>query len=349
MLDLDVVVEGDARPVARCVARSVEGTTLVEHERFITATVELGSGGHLDFVSARRERYPAPGALPDVTRGSLDDDLKRRDFTINAMALRLDGPRAGELVDPCGGLADLEAGVVRALHERSFVDDPSRVVRAARYAGRLDFAVSERTAAAARAAAPMLDWTVGRNAGELLRLCCEDDPVACAARLAAWGAPGIVVADRAVVERIERVLAAPGAPAVLVPGVVLGLLMEPSELAQIDLPAAAVGVAGGAAEGMELAARLARPATPGEIDRALRGARVGAQVVAAAAGGAAVPRWWAEHRDLRLAIDGNDLQAAGIAAGPAIGRALDAARCAMIDGDAPDRARQLEAALRSTR
>ena len=101
---------------------------------------------HLNLVTARREIYPTPAALPVVISGTLADDLARRDFTINALALPLDPP-GGPLLDPHGGQADLQAGLIRVLHERSFTDDPTRIFRAARYAARFGFTVEPHTLA----------------------------------------------------------------------------------------------------------------------------------------------------------------------------------------------------------
>lgn len=142
MRDLDFVVEGDASWLGCALARRVEGKVIV-HRRFGTATVELGGAG-IDLVTARKEVYPVPGALPVVEPSSLQDDLARRDFTINAMALPLDGD-VGGLVDPLGGRADLVKGLVRTIHPQSFHDDPTRLFRAVRYEQRLDFALSGDT------------------------------------------------------------------------------------------------------------------------------------------------------------------------------------------------------------
>ena len=140
--DLDFVLEGDAPSLARELAQRVNGQVTV-HNRFGTATVELG-GDRIDLVTARKEVYPVPGALPAVEPSSLLDDLARRDFTINAMAVPLDGGMA-EVIDPFGGREDLRDGLVRTIHGRSFRDDPTRLFRAVRYEQRLDFALSGET------------------------------------------------------------------------------------------------------------------------------------------------------------------------------------------------------------
>ena len=142
MRDLDFVVEGDAPSLARVLAQRVNGRVVV-HRRFGTATVELGDA-RIDLVTARKEVYPTPGALPIVEPSSLQDDLSRRDFTINTMALPLDGDVDG-LVDPFDGREDLRYGIVRTLYANSFRDDPTRLFRAVRYEQRFDFTLSEET------------------------------------------------------------------------------------------------------------------------------------------------------------------------------------------------------------
>jgi tRNA nucleotidyltransferase (CCA-adding enzyme) len=152
--DIDFTVEGDAAKLAEAILRKYAGK-VVFHSRFGTATWTLdettfkrlnvpllGASAFppfLDLISARAEAYSQPGALPTVKRSTIDDDLRRRDFTINAMALRLDGRYYGQLHDPLDGQVDLARGVIRVLHDRSFVDDPTRMLRAVRYAVRHGF------------------------------------------------------------------------------------------------------------------------------------------------------------------------------------------------------------------
>lgn len=143
--DFDLVVEGDAPALARAAAREFGGTATV-HAPFGTAAWRMPEGFEMDFASARTETYPAPAVLPVVrVPASIQADLSRRDFTINAIALRLDGPHAGEYLDPHGGRADLSARVVRVLHPLSFRDDPTRIFRAVRYEQRLGFRIAPGT------------------------------------------------------------------------------------------------------------------------------------------------------------------------------------------------------------
>ncbi len=159
-LDFDLVVEGDAIALAESV-RDKFGGRVTSHSRFGTAkwfldkeemiilgcTQEVKDSlpAAMDFISARREFYTHPSALPTVARGSIKLDLHRRDFTINTLALRLDGQHYGELYDYWGGLADLKAQVVKVLHSLSFVDDPTRILRAVRYEQRYGFNLDNRT------------------------------------------------------------------------------------------------------------------------------------------------------------------------------------------------------------
>jgi len=150
--DLDITVEGDGVAAAQKLAAAIEGE-VIARSRFGTATVRVG-GLHVDVVTARAEHYPIPGALPVVQPATLAQDLARRDFTVNAMAVSISPGSWGALHDPQGGRADLQAGLIRVLHDRSFRDDPTRVVRALRYATRLGFHLSGDTAEGLRQALP---------------------------------------------------------------------------------------------------------------------------------------------------------------------------------------------------
>lgn len=175
-LDFDLVVEGDAISLARA-AREAFGGRVVSHDRFGTAKwfladalleengLRLRNGevlpDALDFISARTEFYTHPTALPTVERGSIKLDLHRRDFTINTLALRLDGRHYGDLYDYWGGLNDLKQGVVRVLHSLSFVDDPTRMLRAVRYEQRYGFKIDSRTRELLVEARPLINRVSG--------------------------------------------------------------------------------------------------------------------------------------------------------------------------------------------
>jgi tRNA nucleotidyltransferase (CCA-adding enzyme) len=146
--DFDMVVEGDAIDFAKGLVAQFGGR-VTAHVRFGTAQwFRPDSNGHpLDIISTRSETYDHPGALPTVKSGRLSDDLARRDFTINTLALRIDGEHWGELHDELGGLNDLKRGLVRVLHPQSFQDDPTRMFRAIRYEQRYGFQIVPETLA----------------------------------------------------------------------------------------------------------------------------------------------------------------------------------------------------------
>ena len=141
--DLDLVTEGNAEMLARRIGDAV-GSKAVVHSRFGTATVK-SNGERLDLTTARRETYEHPGALPTVSAGTIDEDLQRRDFTVNAIALGLTGRHKGRILDLTGGLGDLRRGLVKILHSGSFQDDPTRIFRAIRYEQRLGFRLEDDT------------------------------------------------------------------------------------------------------------------------------------------------------------------------------------------------------------
>lgn len=175
--DLDFVVEGDAPKLAHRVAQATGGQVVVHH-RFQTATVTLDDA-RVDIVTARRESYAHPAALPQVSPGNIEDDLARRDFSVNALALPLweDAPT---ILDHHGGMEDMERGVLRVLHGRSFVDDPTRILRAIRYEQRLGFSMDDDTSAQLAAALGqgyMGAVTADRIRHELERIFAEPQPL----------------------------------------------------------------------------------------------------------------------------------------------------------------------------
>jgi tRNA nucleotidyltransferase (CCA-adding enzyme) len=147
--DIDLAVEGDAIAFAYLLAEALGGHA-TPHRKFGTAVVSDGTDQHVDVVTTRRESYDAPGALPTVEHAELAHDLHRRDFTINALAASLGPDDVGVVFDPHGGRSDLDAGVVRVLHDASFVDDPTRILRGVTYEARYGFRFDEHTERLAR-------------------------------------------------------------------------------------------------------------------------------------------------------------------------------------------------------
>ena len=142
LIDIDLTLEDGGSTLARALAKRVAGR-LRSFPQFLTYKVTADGQPEIDIATARKERYRSPGALPTVTEGHLKDDLLRRDFSINAMAVDL---MTGELHDPAGGARDLAAMSIRVLHDQSFIDDPTRIFRAVRLATRLGFSLEAATA-----------------------------------------------------------------------------------------------------------------------------------------------------------------------------------------------------------
>jgi len=349
--DLDLVVEGDALAVARRAADRLGGE-MVAHERFGTATVR-GAEGAFDLAGARREIYPQPGALPVVELGAtLTEDLARRDFSVNTLALRL---ADGELAGVPGAREDLDARALRVLHDGSFRDDPTRLLRLARYAGRLGFAVEAHTAALARLAVAVgaLGTVSGERLGaELLLLAREPQPAALIALedqgLGAALLPGFAV-DPALAQRAVELCPLDARPGI----VALGSALRDARAADLAVRCRELGLPAGESDAIVACAELdrllavLRGARPSEADALLLRRPLEAAVLAAAAGSEPARDWLERARHLRPAIGGDDLLAAGLS-GPEIGRGLRAARAALLDGAAPDREAQLAVALTAT-
>ncbi|HEU4737307.1 MAG TPA: hypothetical protein VFS48_09820 [Solirubrobacterales bacterium] len=320
--DIDLVIEGDAAALA-----SRLGAEVVSHERFGTAKVRL-DGHEVDIASARSESYPHPGALPVVEpRAELAADLRRRDFTINAMALPLQGePR---LIDPHGGQADLALRQLRVLHDGSFADDPTRAIRAARYATRFGFEPEEHTFALLRKA-DLGAVSADRREAELLRLASEAEAARGFALLAEWGLLELRPDGAELVESAGELLAE-----------------EPwRSLAPRDrtLLTAAIGPS---RREVDLAG--AEPARPSEAV-ALAAPCDGVDLILARALGAEwIDRYLREWRDIRLEIDGSDLIEAGLSQGPALGRGLQEALRRKRDGEISGRGEELAVALEAAR
>ncbi len=188
-IDIDIVVEGDALQVAKEMQSRWNGT-LQEHQQFGTATVTPANPSQpkVDFVTARCETYQKPGTLPKVERGTIAEDLQRRDFSINALAMRLDSTNFGTVIDKTDGLDDLNTGTVRVLHNRSYTDDPTRIFRACRYAGRYNFRIADADILLIEEAIPLLAQLSGeRIRNEIDRVLLEDNTPRIVQELAQFG------------------------------------------------------------------------------------------------------------------------------------------------------------------
>ena len=182
-LDIDLAIEGDPERYVPLLAGAAAERPVI-HERFGTASATLVDHTRIDLALTRSERYPSPGALPSVSAAPIDVDLARRDFSINAMAVALTGDQAGAVLDPFGGIADLARRRIRTLHRESFRDDPTRLIRAARYASRIGATIERRTAGDAARDGHHLAALTAERFGDAWRLLLQEPEPYLALRVA---------------------------------------------------------------------------------------------------------------------------------------------------------------------
>ena len=364
--DVDLLVEGEGAPQAARLARSAapRGTRTIAHERFGTVRVE-SRGGAIDLASARAESYEHPGALPTVRPGTLEEDLLRRDFTVNALAIPLTGAaRRGRppLIDPGRGLADLESRTLRVFHAQSFHDDPTRALRAARLAPRLGFHLARGTRAALRSG--LRDGAFGAVSGERFRAEVEKlfadaalglDPSVALRLVDEWhvlGAlePGLALPREArlPLRRLGRTLGAGGSePATAwLAGLMLWLAPLDASLRRRALKRLAVR--GDPARAIDAFARrkarwleaLESARGRGACDVLLGGLDATERAALHASGSTAarrrIERWASEDRQVELPLRGSDLTRLGLE-GPAVGRGLRRLRTAWLDREVTSR------------
>ena len=354
--DVDLAVEGDGVRFADALARELGGRVR-SHDAFGTAVVEYGDGERVDVVTARRERYEAPATLPVVEPGSIDDDLARRDFTINAMAVALAGGDAGELVDPFDGRRDLERGTIRVLHDGSFVDDPTRIFRAVRYASRYGFALDERTEALAReaiAAGLVERLTPARLRDELVLLLDEPAAPASIRSLGKLGVDGRFAVDAQGAALFERLRELRDEYDLSLPSWRLGLealgrklgvearpWLDALKLRRTDAKAAAAAVT----EGPRLARETREAQTPAEVVALVEPHGPDAPLFALALDDQPALRDYFERlRDVRLEVDGGDLARLGLGESPRVGEVLAELRRRKLNGELDSRESELAAA-----
>jgi tRNA nucleotidyltransferase (CCA-adding enzyme) len=367
--ELDVTVREDAAGLAHELAASVspseraygEPVEPILHERFGTASVAWRYG-RIDIAERRTESYPAPGALPEVRPGSFEEDLRRRDFTVNAIALPLHGAESEGLVSVPGALDDLRGGRLRVLHEASFIDDPTRLLRLARYAGRLGFEIEQHTRElAVQAAAGGALGTVsgGRIGSELWLAAREETGIAAFSDLDALGvlrALGIPAAfDAALAHEADKLLPPDGSRATLLMGLAL-LAQEETDVFQTmerlestqEQAQAVFGVAGAAPVIAEHLLERVEGRRRVWFDRTTpEGMAAGGALAARRSPDAigVLREWLDAERHVRLEIDGNDLLAAGVPEGPEVGLRLLLTLTRKREGKLSGREEELRAAL----
>ena len=358
VVDVDLAVEGDGPRTARELAATLDGNAS-PHERFGTATVRAGTL-EFDIAATRSETYPEPGALPVVRAASLDEDLGRRDFAINAMAAALQGDELGHLHDPHGGCTDLDARAVRVLHDRSFVDDPTRLLRAVRYEVRLDFKIDEPTEELVREAArrSALGTVSGaRIRDELLDLLGEHAAPRGVERLVELGLletlGGDLNGDPELVASAKLGAGETGAdPALAALAALVGPEPDAAWVESLALRADERDAVLRAARKAPQLAKTVRADMPDSAIHALlhcEHPETLALTLAYGAPGGPILRYLADLQGVQLEITGADLVEAGIPQSPALGRALEETLRKKLDGELSSRDEELRFALEVAR
>jgi len=361
--DVDIAVEGDGIAFGRSLAAALGGRA-VPHEKFGTAVVIAGDL-RVDVATARTEFYDRPAALPRVEQAMLRQDLFRRDFTINALAVSLKGEDFGRLVDYFGGLDDLEAGVVRVIHPLSFIDDPTRIFRGIRYETRYGFRMDGHTASLARACVEMNlvgELSSARLRDELQSLLSEERAADAIARMEELGVAAAVhprlAADAEAVRLVGvsdelRARFTPEVPAWRARLAVLARPLSPDELfdwferlrlrrRDAGLVADAVTVAPRLVELLgetDEAAEIRRLVGPHDPDGALLALVLGDEPARER-----LERYFGELREVSLEITGGDLAGLGVEESPRVGEILDELLRRKLNGELDGRTAELEAA-----
>jgi len=357
--DLDLVVEGDAVNLAQQLAETGRAR-LLTHHRFGTAKLRY-QNFTLDLATARRETYARPGALPAVTPGTLEDDLIRRDFSINAMAISLAAKDYGRLIDPYRGKSDLERGLIRVLHPASFRDDATRILRGVCYEQRFGFEFEAETARLLKRDIPMLDTISGdRIRHELEHIFEEDRPELAIKRLAGLG----------VLQRIN--------PSLKVRGRIAGEFQKARRLRKPgQLPSLYFCILAYSLSDKDIGQLLPRLNAPSKLSRAVRDTLrlkaslpllgrvslkpshvyhllreydpVAIQANAIATESSTARRhlqlFLTKLRYVRAVLNGEELKKLGIPAGPQMGRVLETLHKARLDGEVRNRAQETKLAL----
>lgn len=371
--DFDIVVEGDAIALARALAKK-HGGKVTAHPSFGTARLVLENRKKqgiessedaayplisalysLDFTTARRETYSRPAALPDVRPSSIEDDMRRRDFTINTLALRLDGAHFGELYDICNGAADIKRGLIRVLHDASFHDDPTRMFRAARYEQRYGFNIEPHTLQLIGAARSLIaELSAERVRHELDLVFDEPHPADVLVRLAELGLLEAIASalpwNKNLHQRLQAGLDAVPSPAwglgLPLAGVpfrwVLGYSLWLLDLtsAEIDAVQAHLSFPLAVLKTVHAAAALQADlpalsgAAPSKWVQRLDAAPLPAvYAVFLASGEKAFETYAARWRHVHPKTDGNALKALRLPPGPAYKKILSRLRAAWLDGE----------------
>ncbi len=361
--DIDISVVGDARTFSEALADRLEATTSTGSQ-FLTFKIEsvktLPDVASIDIVTARSETYGGPAALPEITPASIEDDLKRRDFTINSMAISLSDSFWGNLIDPANGFGDVMRKRIKILHDSSFIDDPTRIFRAVRYAVRLGFSIDSKTSELMSSALGNIDNLSGariRNEFELMLR--EPTRVQILRKSEEIGLLGAISPGLRVGSRAHQVLEEQANQGALSPNISDLLAITTSGLNEAEAAQVVERFDGPAEWGdpilgnVDLARHvgvLDQPnVLPSEIAEVLSPIPE-ASIRAYIAAGPPLPRrerlteYLDKIRFVKLEITGDDLTAAGIPEGPVIGQLIDIVTRAKLNGQVRSKRDELELA-----
>ena len=344
-VDLDLSAVGGNDRLAAELARALEGE-VVARSQFGTAKIRAADT-HIDLALARKETYAKPGALPKVAPGAIHDDLARRDFSINAIAVSTASDSWGELVDPHGGREDAQRGLVRILHPGSFIDDATRILRAVRYAVRLGFRLEPETEALLRRDLPYMGTIGGdRVRNELIRIFREERAIPMLEMAQEIGVlaaihPSLAIGDQALV-RLEKVGPEPGGQTDLLFLSVLAFPVQPGDrpglIARLNMDTRWARVARDTGAVRDSLDQLAADGLASSaLHRLLNGLDLAAvRGCALATDDSRVAQrlelYDVELRHRKPALKGDDLIALGVPEGPEVGEILDSLMTAALDG-----------------
>ena len=335
--DLDFAVDGPLEPVIA----AVEGE-VTRFPQFCTASVTRPDGVAVDIARTRKESYESPGSLPRVEPARIEEDLLRRDFTINAMAVSLDSPEV--LIDPLGGQLDLAGGVLRALHPESLRDDPTRSFRAARYSARLGLE-PDRDLVDQIAAVDLSTISSDRIENEIGLCAIEECESGALTRAAEWGLVSIPRSEPRLLQAICGVFGSESWSGYLR---AVGV-----DAADVLVRVISANGAGGDEEPEALrsarAIMVERPSDAGAIGAIASGEDPGVLVISRALGAEWLDAWPERLAAVRLTIGGAELLAAGVPAGPLIGIGLASALEKKMNGEAEGATEEIQRALAGCR
>ena len=378
-LDLDLVIEGDGIEFAARIVRELGGRYR-SHKKFRTAVVILPDGQRIDVATARLEYYEHPAALPTVELSSIKMDLVRRDFTINALAIQLNPGHFGELVDFFGGQKDIKERVIRVLHSLSFVEDPTRILRAVRFEQRFAFRIGNQTERLIKNALSLNMFhrlSGSRIFQEFVLILDESDPLSCLRRLEELGVPEnihpllqITHRKEQILEEVARVLdwyallyetPRPERWKVFLLGLCEGhntgecrTLLKRLQFSSKQEEGFVRLVQDVHSARKELMDWQSREQKPSDLYFILARLSIEAELYVMATGKTELIRKQLSHhlsrlKNTRIEISGNDLKSMGLTPGPAYSRILNRVLRAKLDGEATDRQAQLNLALELVR